>query len=239
MTWETETVPNGWIRVSSAISRLQGAMFAGVRRPLMVGEFKKSWPRASIGFGPQRQKSAETIHRAILCGDLPVHVLGRASHEDDTTLLPVPTAVLAKIPKARGCVPDHCFRISPSLVREGILEGKTLVAMLHGPLLLDDMAFKRWYESERRKGKWPSQRGSKHRSAGRPRKQTDALRNRIQTIVNAGEWCGEDKVSVLHRKIFSGGHEPTVSHDTLARVVDDLFIETGDAQFRRRRRRHP
>jgi hypothetical protein len=239
MTWETETVPNGWIRVSSAISRLQGAMFAGVRRPLMVGEFKKSWPRASIGFGPQRQKSAETIHRAILCGDLPVHVLGRASHEDDTTLLPVPTAVLAKIPKARGCVPDHCFRISPSLVREGILEGKTLVAMLHGPLLLDDMAFKRWYESERRKGKWPSRRGSKHRSAGRPRKQTDALRNRIQTIVNAGEWCGEDKVSVLHRKIFAGSHEPTVSHDTLARVVDDLFIETGDAQFRRRRRRHP
>lgn len=74
---------------------------------------------------------------------------------------------------------------------------------------------------------------------GRPRKQSAALRRKIIAMVNSGLWTGEGKVSALLRLLEQEGFREPISHDTLARIVDDIWQETGDLSFRRRARRKP
>jgi hypothetical protein len=63
------------------------------------------------------------------------------------------------------------------------------------------------------------------------------LRNEVLAIAYANAWSGKGKVSELRRMLFAGGMRDPISDDTLGRLVDALFRETGDERFRRRPRR--
>jgi hypothetical protein len=65
-----------------------------------------------------------------------------------------------------------------------------------------------------------------------------ALRNAVKATVNSGDWSGAGKVSDLRRKLVARGTE-IGSESTLGRLVDALFVETGDELYRRRQRRKP
>jgi hypothetical protein len=83
-----------------------------------------------------------------------------------------------------------------------------------------------WYQSERAKGRWPSQR-SKLKINGRPTKQTDRLRDAVLALVHDHKWSGEDPISALHRMLVASGYSEAPSQDTLARLVDHLPPRNG------------
>lgn len=67
---------------------------------------------------------------------------------------------------------------------------------------------------------------------GRPSQQTDGLRNAVAAIMQEGKITTAE----LRRRLVSSGRTDVPSEDTLARVVDELYRETGEARFRRRKR---
>ena len=228
-----DAVPPGCLRVSAAVTRLEEGMFAGMSRPLQVDALKKRYPRDSIGFGPQREKAAETLSRAALTGKLTIYVAC-----GDQRLRPVPVAVLERLIRARGGLPDHVIRAPVSLLRHRLVDEPTFDALSSGLLILKVSEFDSWYRKEKRKGKWVSQRQRKSPRVGRPSKQMLALRNAVKATVNSGDWSGAGKVSDLRRKLVARGTE-IGSESTLGRLVDALFVETGDELYRRRQRRKP
>jgi hypothetical protein len=105
-----------------------------------------------------------------------------------------------------------------------------------GVLLVRTTEFEAWYQSERNKGKWPSQRlKSKLKiGRGRPTKQTEAARNSVIGLVRDGKWCGKMGVTELRRLLIDSGRDGIPSTDTLRRMVDQLHRETGvPALFRK------
>lgn len=110
-------------------------------------------------------------------------------------------------------------------------DGQLFRALNTGLLIVRKSEFDAWYQREHRKGKWPSQRG-KSKKEGRPSHQTDGLRNAVAAIMQEGKIT----IAELRRRLVSSGRTDVPSEDTLARVVDELYRETGEARFRRHRR---
>jgi len=87
----------------------------------------------------------------------------------------VPVNVVKRLIASRGSLPDHPIR--PSI--ETADGNQKLFALLTvGLLVVRTSDFDVWYQSERAKGRWPSQR-SKLKINGRPTKQTDRLRDAV------------------------------------------------------------
>jgi hypothetical protein len=137
---------------------------------------------------------------------------------------------------SRGSLPDHPIR--PSIKSaEG---NERLFALLTvGLLVVRASDFEDWYQSERAKGRWPSQRSKSKISEGRPTKQTEAIRNAVLALVRDHKWNGKDPISGLQRLLVASGRSEVPSQDTLARLVDHLHSEMGEAELLRipRRRR--
>jgi len=105
-----------------------------------------------------------------------------------------------------------------------------------GVLLVRTTDFEAWYQSERGKGKWPSQRSKSKLKigSGRPTKQTETMRNAVIRLVREEKWGGEIGVTELRRLLIDSGRNDVPSTDTLRRMVDQLHRETGEpALFRK------
>ena len=136
----------------------------------------------------------------------------------------VPVNVVKRLIASRGSLPDHPIR--PSI--ETADGNQKLFALLTvGLLVVRTSDFDVWYQSERAKGRWPSQR-SKLKINGRPTKQTDRLRNAVLALVHDHKWSGKDPISALHRMLVASGYSEAPSQDMLARLVDHLHRETGE-----------
>jgi hypothetical protein len=122
----------------------------------------------------------------------------------------VPVNVVKRLIISRGGLPDHPIR--PSIkTTEG---NETLFALLTvGLLVVRASDFDGWYQSERAKGRWPSQR-SKSKSNGRPTKQPDPLRNAVLALIHDHKWSGKDPIAALHRVLVASGHSEVPSQDT-------------------------
>ena len=109
--------------------------------------------------------------------------------------------------------------------------GELYRALNTGLLVVRKREFDAWYRRERQKGRWHSQR-SKLKKEGRPSQQTDALRNAVAAHMP------DDTITIveLRRRLVTSGRTNVPSEDTLARVVDRLYRETGDVKFRRPKR---
>ena len=105
-----------------------------------------------------------------------------------------------------------------------------------GILIIGARDFDAWYRSERAKGKWPSQRSKLKIGGGRPTKEVKRVRKAVIELVHDGKWSGKASIAKLHRLLIASGGFEVPSPDTLARLVERLHAETGEAEFFRAKR---
>jgi hypothetical protein len=218
-------------------------MWGGLPQPEPVRNLKRRFKKASIGFGPWRQKAGQRLTAAVRRGELVVYVLSKprvrslALPSQEEMPLRVPVSVLRRLIAPRKSLPDHPIRPS---IRAAKGNEKLLGSLTSGLLVVRANDFDVWYRSERAKGKWPSQKHSTRSGIGRPTTQSDAVRNRVIRLVRDGKWTGRDSIATLRRLLVeaseaSGGGK-VLSPDTLARLVSQLHSETGESELFRAKR---
>jgi hypothetical protein len=223
-----------FLLISECVTRLERGMFGNAPRSLPVINAKKNKKLGrdlSVGFGPQREEAAALVRDAALSGKLPVYVRprdGRAAKSQE--LKPVPPAILKLVVPARKGLPDHPIHArSPA----GKLDDADMLPLVrHGQLVARLSDLEAWYEQQRARGPWPSQRGQ-NIPRGRRSKDVEQLRNAILALVHEEAWTASAGMPALRDKLIAGGHIPP-SADTLARVVDRLFKLSGNPALRRR-----
>jgi hypothetical protein len=229
-------VPADFMPLSHAVNRLADGMWGGLPRPEPIAAIKRVHKKLSLGYGPWREKAGRRLRAAAMRGKLVIYVLAKPQVRSATNNLAdcppeqiepfaVPVTVVKRLMASRGSLPDHPIR--PSFkTAEG--NEKLLALLTVGNLAVRACDFDLWYQSERAKGRWPSQR-SKSKINGRPTKQTEALRNAVLALVRDHKWNGKEPISALHRILVASGRTEAPSQDTLARLVDQLHRETGAA----------
>ena len=190
---------------------------------------KNEYKKASLGYGPWKEGAGQRLTTAAINEKVPVYVLWSPQNEaccvgPKTT--PVPGIVLGRIITTRGTLPDHP-RVSMKTIA---WDGKLFMALNTGLLVVRESEFDLWYRREKAKGRWPSQL-SRLKKSGRPSKRNEALINTIKVAMG-------EKISIaaLRRRLLASGHSAVPSQDTLERLVDELYRETGDAIFLRNKR---
>jgi hypothetical protein len=168
-------------------------------------------------FGAWKEYAQQRVRTAAVSGELPVYA---KSCSDPAPLL-VPPDVIARLMVVRGGLPDHPIR--PTMKATGGDE-RLLGVLQSGMLLVRQNEFASWYKAERRKNRWPSQRGRKKRGAGRPTKMTAALRS---AMADALREHGQVSVAELHRTLIASGRSDIPSIDTLERLLNQLYRESG------------
>lgn len=233
-----------FILISEAVTRLEAGMFSGgaflpeavcdFRRPEAVVVAKKSYPGASIGWGPQREDAAKRIYGAIKLGELSVFALrDPPDREADRAPLQVPLGVLKQMIFTRGGLSDRA--VQPLRIRaKGTVAPELLATLSTHKLYLRREEFDAWYKKAKEKGNWPSQRSSRKPRMGRPPKQND-LRAPIDALVNEKLWSARQKIADLVRLLESRGI--IAARDTVRRIVDQILKETGKQSYRRRVRK--
>jgi hypothetical protein len=230
----TNSIRPGFLRLSKATARLEAGMWGALSRPIPVVEIKRADRDASVGSGPWREAARRRLGDAAKDGELQVYVIAEGAEPEA-----VPSAVLAGMPTSRGGFGDVASRTT---VRSILAAGgsETLFTMLSsGYLAVSEAAFSTWYQAERRRGRWASQRSRSKSRGGRPTKQTEHIRSRILKLVYKGTWRAETPIADLHRILSADADSKVPSPDTLARLVDQLFAETGESGLLRVRRRPP
>jgi hypothetical protein len=234
-----------FLRLSDAASRLSDGIWGGMQRPDPVRIIKQSQKKLSVGFGPWRREAGRRLRAAAVKGKLVVYVLAEAQVRPINRTLTesslkkveptvVPANVLKRLITSCGALPDHPIRPSIKIV-EG---NEKLFALLSvGLLVVRASDFGIWYRSERAKGRWPSQRSKLKVRDGRPSIQTDGLRNAVLALVHDLKWNSKDSIMSLHRLLVASRGSEVPSPDTLARLVDQLHRETGQAGLLRKTRK--
>ncbi len=227
----SKAATTAFLRFSDAVTSLAQGIWGGLRRPGPVVEIKKhNKGQGSITYGPWKEMAGERLTLAALSNQIPVYVYGRpqaAAGDRKPDFRRVPGAVLGALINPRGCLPDH----PRASMKAAGGNGELYRALNTGLLLVRKREFDAWYRRERQKGSWPSQR-DRLKKEGRPSRQTVGLRNAVTAILQ------ERKISIaeLRRRLVTLGRNKVPSEDTLARLVDQLYRETGDPIFRRRKR---
>lgn len=228
--------PKDFLRISCAVNQLSDGMWGGMPRPGPVAAIKQDQKKLSVGFGPWGEKAGRCLRAAAVRGKLAIYVLAKPQvRSDDHSLTEqspdeiepeiVPVPVVKQLIASRGSLPDHAIRPS---IKAADGDEKLFALLTVGLLVVRASDFDGWYQSECAKGRWPSQR-SKLKITGRPTKQTDPLRNAVLALVHDRKWSGKDFISALHRLLVASGRSDVPSQDTLARLVDQLHRETGEA----------
>jgi hypothetical protein len=220
----------GFLLISEAVARLEGGMFGGdIRRPEPVKAIKKLDPHISVGFGLHRQKAASVIYKAIMAGELGIHVFGLPGADDVCRPLRVPINILERLLKSRGGLPDHPTRLPFDLVRDNLATPELFAALSSSAMFLKNTEFEGWYQQQKRRRRWPSQRESVKPRTGRPSKQTGELLISIRARVAETSWSASEGIAPLVKLLVPHG-QPT--RNTVRRAVDRLYEETGDPQYR-------
>jgi hypothetical protein len=222
-------VETEFLLISEAVGRLEAGMFGQITRAEPVEKLKVMKPRLSVGLGVQKEKAAQVLLAAILKGDLSVRVFAPSTGDAARCPLAVPSAVLQLTPKVRGGLPDHLVRQPVSLLRERLMTPDVFAALSVSALYLQETEFAAWYKKRKGLRRWPSQRTSGKSRIGRPTEQTEPLLNLIRALVAEGKWCASDGIAKLAKLLAAKG---APLRNTLRRAVDQLFIETGDPQYR-------
>lgn len=223
-------VATEFVLISEAVTRLQAGMFGGaIKRPDPVEAIKKIHPRLSVRSGQQEDKAASAIHGAILKGSLSVHVYTRPTAEGGSHTLQLPIGVLSRLLKVRGGLPDHAIRPPVSLFRDTSVSPELFAALSSSAMYIHRSQFEIWYEKQKSRHKWPSQRASTQPRTGRPSKQTDELLTSIRARVVQKKWSAPDGIAKLVRLLASYG---APNRNLVRRAVQRLYEETGDNRYR-------
>jgi hypothetical protein len=107
---EDLTLPEGFLRLSDAVNLLAQGIWGGLQRPIPVQKFKWQYRKASVGFGPWKEKAGRCLRSAAIDGKVHVYVFGPPQSEIgdlSPEITPVPAAVLRRLIPMRGSLPDH------------------------------------------------------------------------------------------------------------------------------------
>jgi hypothetical protein len=223
-------VETDFLLISEAVARLEAGMFGGaIKRPEPVEAIKKIHPQLSVGLGLHKEKAASAIHAAILKGSLGVHVYTRPTAEGVSHTLHLPIDVLTRLLKVRGGLPDHAIRPPVSLFRDTCVTPELFAALSSSALYMHRSEFKAWYEKQKSRHRWPSQRASTQPRTGRPPKQTDELLTSIRARVAENTWSAPDGIAKLVRLLATHG---APNRNLVRRAVQRLYEETGENQYR-------
>jgi hypothetical protein len=241
-------IPSNFLRISEASKRLAQGMWGGLERPTAVQKIKRQEPKLRVAWGPWRESAGHRLRITVINGELPVYIvpLGRPRLGRQQLLFEkiemVPPAVLKRlIPTPRGrrrILTDRPYR--PTL-KTTERDARLLSLLEAGILMVRTDEFSTWYQAERAKGRWPSQKDrisepSAVRTRGRPTKQTEELRNAILGLGRQAEWSARDGLNELRRRLIASGRSKIPNPATLGRLVDAIHDETGDAEFQRKKR---
>lgn len=142
--------------ISEAVARLEAGMFGNQTEA--VKEAKKHHPRASIGFGPQKEDAAKIIDNALMKDELSVFVLPDSTEgEVRGASLQVPPDVLGKMIRTRGGLPDRVIQSSRIFAKNSIQpELRAALSVLKSKLYVRYKEFEAWYEEVRKNGPSPT-----------------------------------------------------------------------------------
>jgi hypothetical protein len=236
-------LPEGYIRISDAVRLLTQGMYGNLPRPHPINELKRKHGLSRLRFGPRREHAARELSEAANRGELTIYIWAPPAGPEQ-----VPLKVVQRLFRARAGLTDHPYRISLSLLRSTQLQPALFAAfqgMLAesegweeraGVLLVKEAEFQAWYRRERVRGKWPSQCAYAKPKRGRPTRGGEGLRNIVLGAVEDSSWNSGQGVRALARMLGERGCS-VPSHDTLERLVDKLFRETGNPAFLRKERR--
>jgi hypothetical protein len=218
-------LPNSFLRISDAVAVLVQGMYAGFHQPKPLHKIKLDYQKASVAFGPWKEQAAQLLQRSASAGGLRIYVM--AATDAQPTVLP--PEVVGRLMTIRGGLPDRSIR--PTIKAAG--GDAHVLQQLRGELLLvcqKDLVV--WYRSERKKRRWPSQRLRKKRGVGRPSKITASVRTAVMESMASRKLS----IAALHRDLIASGRTDVPSVDTLERLIDQLYSETGRPEFFRKKR---
>lgn len=241
-------VPERYLTLLEIQNSLIRSMWAGSGRAELAAEAaRKADPTGKfrLGFGPRHDCAQAVLKESRLPRKLRLYVAVDYSRCDDRlraalawakTPVPLPKKLLKHVfITVNGRMPAN-FAIRPS--RKAAGSDRMFALLQYGQIVVRESEFRRWLKSERRKRKWPSQRSRAglRRGVGRPRSQTTRLKTLILGFARERAWDGRrHPLTDLHR-LLAEKMESVPSVDTIGRVVDELFAETGMPALRRRRR---
>jgi hypothetical protein len=235
------TVPDGFLRFSDAVTQLAEGMWGGLQQAEPVRTIKKVAKKASIGFGPWRERAGKRLTAAVRKGEVAAYMVADRQRSIEHLVSPqevmgkpeaLAVGVLERLITSRGTLPDYPIRPS---IKTADGDHKLFELLTVSILLVRANDFASWYQSERAKGKWPSQRSRAKIGTGRPTKQTEAMRNAVMALVRDQKWSGEVGITKLRRILIDAGRTDVPSPDTLTRLVDQLHHETGEPEILRKK----
>jgi hypothetical protein len=233
--------PQGYLLLSEAYARHHAGVWGGFQS-FPPAQAMRRKHKTSIGFGARRTYAAQPVTAAVRHGNLRVYLVAdpNLGPNIDRTNWPVaptkepvimPKDVLRRLIAPRDVLPDHA--LCPTLKTAGG-DPNIYVLLRVGAFVVQERELEEWYQSQRSKGKWPSQQAISKRTPGRPTKQTEPLKNAVLTLVLDQAWSVKDGIATLRSLILKRGEPKDVpSADTLERLVSRLYLETGDPAFRR------
>lgn len=245
-------LPQGYLSLRQIEDSLNRRMWAGLGCAEVARQFledRHETGKRDAAFSPRRKRVGASLKEAFFAGKVTLYVLadeaslrGRYKHVPSWAERPIqlPKELLGRIfvEDDHGRIPGG-FAIRPSRKLAGSDKLFAVLNCVH-QLVVREGEFLRWLRSERRKGRWPSQRTAhatpKRNPVGRPSKLSPALKAAILTAGREKAWTSAFPVIELRRLLIRQGVNAP-SADTLARAVDALFAETGEPSLGRRRRR--
>jgi hypothetical protein len=241
---EEKQAPDGYLSLREIENSLDRRMWARIGRAALVEQVRrdaKQTNKRRIGFGARRDRVAASLQAAFFAGKLTLYVAADESRFRER-FKQVPSWAKEPMPVPKELL-GHVFvkgRLSGTLAirpSRKLIRNDQLFALLNcGHLVVRESDYKRWGRSEHRKRRWPSQNTSHVRPVGRPKKLNIRLRNAILEFTREQVWNGKQhSIAKLHRLLQEKGSD-VPSDDTLVRVVDELFAETGEPGLRRRHR---
>ena len=231
----------GYLRWQLAVERLARGMWTGMPVPESVQKIRRCEPRLRVKHGARREEAGKALVAAAERGGLTVYSVpdpelvarSRSSIPGGPRIVALPRALLDSMVLSRGTLPDHAHR--PSLRMCGG-DKQLLFALETGFLAVKESEFEAWYRAERRRGKWPSQRyQTKRPLKGRPAKETAGLRNAIVNLTLESRWTAKTGINALHC-LLKAERAEVPNSAALGRIVDRLWNETGETDFRRAKR---
>jgi hypothetical protein len=154
---------------------------------------------------------------------------------DEGSIENVPKEALKLVIPVHSGLPDHAVHVYRPQPGSSI-SSRLLAKLRKSIMLLSRVEFDAWYEAERRKTNWPAQSQSKAAKVGRPR-AGELVPNRVRRLVEQNKWSATAPITALQRLLMEMKPLEIVSDDSLARIVDRLFLHTGDSRFQRHKRR--